>query len=83
MRNSSMGSHHEGSLHLAPYLIFSYFMEGRRNVSLLIAHSARFYLWLYGIKHMVEDQEDKGNVLFNDALNTFYLTVIWRWTYGK
>ena len=25
----------------------------------------------------------KGNVLFNDALNTFYFTVIWRQTYGK
>ena len=23
------------------------------------------------------------NVLFNDALNTFYFTVIWRQTYGK
>ena len=21
--------------------------------------------------------------LFNDALNTFLLTVIWRWTYGE
>ena len=21
----------------------------------------------------------EGNVLFNDALNTFYFTVIWRW----
>ena len=26
--------------------------------------------------------ERKGNVLFNDALNTFYL-VIWHQTYGK
>ena len=25
----------------------------------------------------------EGNVLFNDTLNTFYFTVIWRWTYGK
>ena len=25
----------------------------------------------------------EGNVLFNDALNTFYFTVIWCWTYGK
>ena len=24
-----------------------------------------------------------GNVLFNDALNTFLFTVIWRRTYGK
>ena len=39
-----------------------------------------FYLWLYGVGHMVKDRSDskrgkerKGNVLFNDALNTFYL----------
>ena len=25
----------------------------------------------------------EGNVLFNDTLNTFYFTVIWRQTYGK
>ena len=25
----------------------------------------------------------EGNVLFNDALNTFNFTVIWRRTYGK
>ena len=25
----------------------------------------------------------EGNVLFNDALNTFYFMVIWRRTYGK
>ena len=25
----------------------------------------------------------EGNVLFNDTLNTFYFTVIWRRTYGK
>ena len=25
----------------------------------------------------------EGNVLFSDALNTFYFTVIWRRTYGK
>ena len=30
---------------------------------------------------MVSERE-KGNVLFNDTLNTFYL-VIWRQTYGK
>ena len=47
------------------------------------------YLRLYGIRHMVKDHSDsKGrrkerNVLFNDALNTFYFTVIWRQTYGK
>ena len=44
-----------------------------------------FYLWLYGIRHMVKDHSDseKGerNFLFKDALNTFYL-VIWCQTYG-
>ena len=29
------------------------------------------------------DGRKEGNVLFNDALNTFYCTVIWRRTYGK
>ena len=41
---------------------------------------------------MVKDSSDRknekegkkeGNVLFNDELNTFYFTVIWRRTYGK
>ena len=37
---------------------------------------------------MVKDHSDskrkEGNVLFNDALNTFFkFTVIWRRTYGK
>ena len=42
-----------------------------------------FYLWLYGIRHMVKDHSDsergrkEGHVLFNDTLNTFYL-----WLYG-
>ena len=27
-------------------------------------------------------KERKGNVLFNDALNTFLFTVIWRQAYG-
>ena len=28
------------------------------------------------------DAMKEGNVLFNDTLNTFYFTVIWRQTYG-
>ena len=28
-------------------------------------------------------EKEEGNVLFNDALNAFYFTVIWRRTYGK
>ena len=39
----------------------------------LTTHSTH-YLRLYGIKHMIKE----GNVLFNDALNTFYL-----WLYGR
>ena len=27
--------------------------------------------------------DKEGNVLFNDALNTFYFTVIWRQAYDK
>ena len=30
-----------------------------------------------------KNQWKEGNILFNDALNTFYFTVIWRRTYGK
>ena len=30
-----------------------------------------------------ERRTKEGNVLFNDALNTFYFTVIWHQTYGK
>ena len=54
----------------------------------LTTHSTHFYLWLYGVTHMVMDHSDsergrkEGNVLFNDALNTFLSTVIWRQTYG-
>ena len=36
-----------------------------------------FYLWLYGVRHMIKDHTDserkEGNILFNDTLNTFYL----------
>ena len=43
----------------------------------LTTHSTHFRL--YGVKHMVKDHSDsergrkEGNILFNDALNTFYL----------
>ena len=55
----------------------------------LTTHSAHFILRLYGVRHMVEDHSDsergrkEGNVLFNDTLNTFHFTVIWRQTYGR
>ena len=61
--------------------------EGRKEMFYLTMHSTHFILRLYGIRHMVKDHSDneqmEGNVLFNDALNTFYFTVIWRHTYGK
>ena len=31
----------------------------------------------------VNEKRKEGNGLFNDALNTFYFTVIWCRTYGK
>ena len=52
----------------------------------LTMHSTHFYLWLYGVGHMVNDHSDseswKEMFLFNNALNTFLFTVIWRHTYG-
>ena len=53
--------------------------ERERNVLFNNALNT-FYLWLYGVRHMVKDHSDserERNVLFNDALNTFYL-----WLYG-
>ena len=35
----------------------------------------------YGTYTVQEGMEE--NILFNNALNTFYFTVIWRWTYGS
>ena len=35
-------------------------------------------LWLFIYLYLNKWKE--GNVLFNDALKTFYFTVIWRWT---
>ena len=46
----------------------------------LMTHSTHFILRLFGIKHTVNDNSDskkEGNVLFNNALNTFYI-----WLYG-
>ena len=40
----------------------------------LMTHSTHFILRLYGVIHMVKDHSDsERNVIFNDALNTFYL----------
>ena len=60
--------------------------EGRKDeVYYLMTHSINFILRLYG--HMVnatqERKKEGRNVLFNDALNSFYVTVIWRRTDGK
>ena len=48
----------------------------------------RWYIKLdiigFGLGNVVGyEGRNEGNVLFNDALNTFYFTVIWRRTYGK
>ena len=61
------------------HFIYCY-MEGRKEGSVLFNHALNtFYLWLYGIRHMVKDHSDsergrkEGNVLFNDTINTVYL----------
>ena len=40
-------------------------MEGRKEMFYLTTHSINFYLWLYGVRHMVKDNSDseKGNPL--------------------
>ena len=57
-----------------------------REMFYLTTHSTHF---IYG--YMASDiwlrtilivRERERNVLFNDALNTFYFTVIWHQTYG-
>ena len=66
---------HSTHLILRLYDVGHMVKEGRKEMFYLTTHSTHFILWLYGRK--------EGNVLFNDALNTFYFTVIWRRTYGK
>ena len=101
-----------GNLHLRFKSLFLFNDTTRRKEGNVLFNDAlnTFYLWLYGVGHMVKDHSDseignplpphglllpisikgsfmegrkEGNVLFNDALNTFYFTVIWRRTYGK
>ena len=43
-------------------------MEGRKEMFYLMRHSTHF---IYG--YMASEGRKEGNVLFNDALNTFYL----------
>ena len=63
--------------------------RARKERFYLTTHSTHFILRLYGVGHMVKDHSDserarkEGEVLFNDALNTFYFMVIWHHTYGK
>ena len=45
----------------------------RKEMFYLLMHSTP----LYSVRHMVKDLLLRGNVLFNDALNTFY-----SWLYG-
>ena len=35
------------------------------------------------MKRKKKEGRKEGNALFNDELNTYYFTVIWRQTYGK
>ena len=46
----------------------------------LMMLSKYLFLRLYGVRTIqtAKEMERKGNVLFNDALNTFLFTVIWR-----
>ena len=50
--------------------------EERKEMFYLTTHSTHFILRLYGACGKIGRKE--GNVVFNDALNTFYFTVIWR-----
>ena len=40
-------------------------VTGRKEMFYLMTHSTHFYLWLYGVRHMVKDHSDseKGNLL--------------------
>ena len=82
------------------HFIYGY-MEERTEGNVLFNNALyTFYLWLYGVRHMVKDhsgrkelfylmthsthfiygymeERTEGNVLFNNALYTFYL-----WLYG-
>ena len=68
MRNSSVGSPHEGSIWrpIAPWA----------NALTMELHLAPSWCRAYG-------KRNKGNVLFNNTLNTFLFTVIWHQIYGK
>ena len=63
--------------------------KGRKEMFYLTTHSTHFIYGYNGVGHMVKDHSDsererkEGNVLFNDAVNTFYFTVMWCQTYGK
>ena len=37
----------------------------------------------YHMQLLVGRKEGKGNILFNDALNTFFIRLLWRRIYGK
>ena len=54
--------------------------EGRKEMFYLMTHSTHFYLRLHGVRHFYLRLygRKEGNVFFNDALNTFLFTVIWK-----
>ena len=45
-------------------------LNGRKEMFYLTTHSNTFYLWLYGVRHMVKDHSDseKGNPLLPHGL---------------
>ena len=47
----------------------------KKEMFYLTTHSAHFIYGYNGVRHMVKDHSGRkeGNVLFNDALSTFYL----------
>ena len=56
--------------------------ERKEGMFYLTTHSTHF---IYGVRHMVGEQTARGRkgMLFNDALNIFYIRFILLWAYGK
>ena len=67
---------HKNILYLI-YLIFWFVYQPDQVASFGFVNQKRKLIYLGSTR-----ERKKGNVLFNDALNTFYL-VIWHRTYGK
>ena len=64
--------------------LFSFFFCKVSNLVLLSRQVNKTRVLYYqAISRQVCSNRKEGNVLFNNALNIFYFTVIWRRTYGK